>query len=187
MPAPIITSASLSFATQMPRAPASISFRATGGDLAVFRWGRTFTPASRSKQVRTLRSKTSRSTTSDGVSSSSAAIRDRSAHGPPGKTIGHTIFGGEPMPSLVNGVDFICVSTTDLTASREWYENVLGLEPSKLWRDSDPMGAEFETGSLTIALLDSAKLGIEARSNNHPIALHVDDVEAARAELESRG
>jgi catechol 2,3-dioxygenase-like lactoylglutathione lyase family enzyme len=91
------------------------------------------------------------------------------------------------MPSLVNGVDFICVSTTDLTASREWYENVLGLEPSKLWRDSDPMGAEFETGSLTIALLDSAKLGIEARSNNHPIALHVDDVEAARAELESRG
>jgi catechol 2,3-dioxygenase-like lactoylglutathione lyase family enzyme len=91
------------------------------------------------------------------------------------------------MPSLVTGVDFICVSTTDLTASREWYENVLGLEPSKLWRDSDPMGAEFETGSLTIALLDSAKLGIEARSNNHPIALHVDDVEAARGELESRG
>jgi catechol 2,3-dioxygenase-like lactoylglutathione lyase family enzyme len=91
------------------------------------------------------------------------------------------------MPSLVSGVDFICVCTTDLAASREWYENVLGLEPSKLWRESDPMGAEFETGSLTIALLDSAKLGIEVRANNHPIALHVDDVEAARGELESRG
>jgi catechol 2,3-dioxygenase-like lactoylglutathione lyase family enzyme len=91
------------------------------------------------------------------------------------------------MPGLVSGVDFICVSTTDLAASREWYENVLGLEPSKLWRESDPMGAEFETGSLTIALLDSAKLGIEVRANNHPIALHVDDVEAARGELESRG
>jgi catechol 2,3-dioxygenase-like lactoylglutathione lyase family enzyme len=91
------------------------------------------------------------------------------------------------MPDLVTGVDFICVSTKDLAAAREWYENVLGLERSKLWRDSDPMGAEFETGSLTIALLDSEKLGMEPRPNNHPIALHVDDVDAARAELESRG
>ena len=30
-------------------------------------------------------------------------------------------------------------------------------------------------------------MGLEYRTNNHPIALHVDDVEAARAELESRG
>jgi catechol 2,3-dioxygenase-like lactoylglutathione lyase family enzyme len=91
------------------------------------------------------------------------------------------------MPSLVSGVDFVCVSTKDLTAAREWYENVLGLERSKLWGEENPMGAEFETGSLTIALVDSQKLGIEPRANNHPIALHVDDVEAARGELESRG
>jgi predicted enzyme related to lactoylglutathione lyase len=91
------------------------------------------------------------------------------------------------MPSLVNGVDFVCVSTKDLSAAREWYENVLGLDRSKLWGEEDPMGAEFETGSLTIALVDSQKLGIEPRTNNHPIALHVDDVEAARGELESRG
>jgi len=91
------------------------------------------------------------------------------------------------MASLVSGVDFICVSTKDLTAAREWYENVLGLERSKLWGEEDPMGAEFETGNLTIALVDSQKLGIEQRTNNHPIALHVDDVETARGELESRG
>jgi catechol 2,3-dioxygenase-like lactoylglutathione lyase family enzyme len=91
------------------------------------------------------------------------------------------------MPDLVNGVDFVCVSTKDLTAAREWYENVLGLERSKLWGEENPMGAEFETGSLTIALVDSDKLGIEPRTNNHPIAFHVDDVEAARGELESRG
>jgi predicted enzyme related to lactoylglutathione lyase len=89
--------------------------------------------------------------------------------------------------SIVTGVDFICVSTTDLTAAREFYGNVLGLESSKVWRESDPMGAEFETGNLTIALLASEKLGIEPRPHNHPIALRVDDVEAARAELESRG
>lgn len=91
------------------------------------------------------------------------------------------------MPGLVNGVDFICVSTTDLAAAREWYGNVLGLEASKTWGQENPMGAEFESGSLTIALVDSKKLGIEPRTNNHPIAFHVDDVEAARAELESRG
>jgi catechol 2,3-dioxygenase-like lactoylglutathione lyase family enzyme len=91
------------------------------------------------------------------------------------------------MPDLVSGVDFICVSTKDLTAAREWYENVLGLERSKTWGQENPMGAEFETGSLTIALVDSEKLGMEPRTNNHPIALHVDDVEAARGELEARG
>jgi predicted enzyme related to lactoylglutathione lyase len=91
------------------------------------------------------------------------------------------------MPSLVSGVDFVCVSTKDLSAAREWYENVLGLERSKLWGEENPMGAEFETGSLTIALVDSDKLGIEPRTNNHPIAFHVDDVEVARGELESRG
>jgi catechol 2,3-dioxygenase-like lactoylglutathione lyase family enzyme len=91
------------------------------------------------------------------------------------------------MPSLVSGVDFVCVATKDLGASREWYENVLGLERSKLWGEADPMGAEFETGSLTVALVDSKKLGIDYHPNSHPIALHVDDVEAARAELESRG
>ena len=91
------------------------------------------------------------------------------------------------MTNLVTGVDFITVATKDLAAAREFYGTVLGLEPSAVWRESDPMGAEFETGSLTIALLDSAKLGIEFRASNHPIALHVEDVAAARAELEARG
>jgi catechol 2,3-dioxygenase-like lactoylglutathione lyase family enzyme len=91
--------------------------------------------------------------------------------------------------SLVNGVDFVCISTTDLPASMAFYENVLGLEPSNKWQrpGEDPIGAEFETGSLTLALVDSAKLGLEVRPNNHPIAMHVDDFDGAKAELESRG
>jgi catechol 2,3-dioxygenase-like lactoylglutathione lyase family enzyme len=88
---------------------------------------------------------------------------------------------------LVTGVDFVSVSTTDLAAAREFYGSVLGLPCSSVWRRDDPVGAEFETGTLTIALLDSAKLGLEFRANNHPIALHVEDVEVARAELEARG
>jgi catechol 2,3-dioxygenase-like lactoylglutathione lyase family enzyme len=88
---------------------------------------------------------------------------------------------------LVTGVDFVCLATRDLPAAREFYGRVLGLPCSSVWREADPVGAEYETGSLTLALLDSAALGIEYRPNNHPIALHVDDVAAARRELESRG
>ena len=91
--------------------------------------------------------------------------------------------------SIVNGVDFVCVATTDLAAAMDFYGDVLGLPRSTVWQRAgeDPVGAEFETGSLTIALLASATLGLEFRPNNHPIALRVDDVEAARAELASRG
>jgi catechol 2,3-dioxygenase-like lactoylglutathione lyase family enzyme len=90
---------------------------------------------------------------------------------------------------LVNGVDFLGICTSDLARSMDWYENVLGLEASKKWQrpGEDPIGAEFETGGLTLALMDSAKFGMEVRPNNHPLALHVDDFEAAKAELESRG
>src|SRR4051812_31533936 len=56
----------------MPAAPASSSSRATAGLFAVFRWGRTRTPASRAMHSRTFRSKTSRSTARHGVSSSSS-------------------------------------------------------------------------------------------------------------------
>jgi predicted enzyme related to lactoylglutathione lyase len=89
--------------------------------------------------------------------------------------------------SIVTGVDFVAVATTDLAAARKFYGDVLGLPCSAVWRETDPVGAEFETGTLTLALLNSQALGIEFHPNNHPIALHVDDVESARAELESRG
>ena len=87
--------------------------------------------------------------------------------------------------SLVTGVDFISVPTKDFDAAAEFYSKVLGLEVSKRW-GTMPAG-EFETGTLTIALMQSDAFGIEFQPHTHPIALHVDDVEAARAELESRG
>jgi predicted enzyme related to lactoylglutathione lyase len=91
--------------------------------------------------------------------------------------------------SLVTGVDFVSIPTEDLEATMEFYENVLGLEPSSVWQrpGHDPVGAEFETGTVTLALLACERLGIEFSPNAVPIALRVDDVPAARAELESRG
>jgi len=91
--------------------------------------------------------------------------------------------------SIVTGVDFVCVPTRDINAAMDFYGDVLGLESSKLWQrgDEEPMGAEFEPGTVTIALLNTEKLGIEFQANKAPLALQVDDVEAARTQLESRG
>jgi predicted enzyme related to lactoylglutathione lyase len=89
--------------------------------------------------------------------------------------------------SLVTGVDFVSVPTRDLDAAMEFYGDVLGLERSKTWGSEDPLGAEFETGTVTIAVILAERLGIEFQPNKVPIAFRVDDVEAARAELESKG
>ncbi len=85
----------------------------------------------------------------------------------------------------ITGVDFITVPTRDFETASAFYENVLGLERSKQWGQMP--AAEFETGTLTIAVMQSDAFGIEFERHSHPIALHVDDVEAARAELESQG
>ena len=87
--------------------------------------------------------------------------------------------------SLVTGVDFITVPTRDFEQASEFYATVLGLRLSARW-GSMPAG-EFETGTLTIAVMQSDAFGIEFQPHTHPIALHVDDVAAARAELEARG
>lgn len=86
---------------------------------------------------------------------------------------------------LVTGTDFVTVATRDFDAAAQFYGNVLGLPLSKRWGRM-PAG-EFETGTLTIAVMQSDAFGLEFRANNHPIALRVDDVAAVRRELEGRG
>lgn len=90
-----------------------------------------------------------------------------------------------PPAPLITGTDFITVSTKDLEAAVGFYGGVLGLQESKRWGQMP--AAEFETGNLTIALMQSDAFGIEFRANNHPIELRVDDFDVAYSELESRG
>ncbi len=87
--------------------------------------------------------------------------------------------------SLVTGTDFITVATRDYDEAAKFYGEVLGLPFSKRWGRM-PAG-EFETGNLTIAVMQSDAFGVDFQTNNHPIALHVDDFEGAKAELASRG
>jgi extradiol dioxygenase family protein len=85
----------------------------------------------------------------------------------------------------VSGVDFICVPVTDIEKAREFYGEVLGLESGKQWGDMP--GFEYETGNLTVAVMQSDAFGQEFAPHTHPVALHVDDVAAAREELEGKG
>lgn len=96
-----------------------------------------------------------------------------------------------------------CVSapTTDLAAAVDLYEKrarrpptvtpstrlSAAAGPPPTARPSTRLSAEFETGTVTLALLACERLGIEFQPNKVPIALQVQDVEAARAELQSRG
>ena len=87
--------------------------------------------------------------------------------------------------TLITGTDFITVATQDFDRAIEFYGGVLGLPESKRWGNMP--GVEFETGNLTIAIMQSDAFGLEFRAHNHPIEFRVDDVPAARSELESRG
>jgi predicted enzyme related to lactoylglutathione lyase len=90
---------------------------------------------------------------------------------------------------LVTGVDFVSLPTEDIERAIEFYGEVLGLERGKLWQGNreKPLGAEFETGTVTIAVIDAGKIGIPFQANRVPVALHVEDVAAARAQLEAKG
>ena len=86
---------------------------------------------------------------------------------------------------LVSGVDFIAIPTADYEASSAFYRDVLGLPFRKQWGKM-PAG-EFQVGNLTIALMQSDAFGLQFAPGNTPVALHVEDVAAAREALEGQG
>ncbi len=85
----------------------------------------------------------------------------------------------------VTGTDFVTVFVRDFDSASDFYGGVLGLECSVNYGRIP--GGEFETGNLTLQVMDSASVGIEFEPSKHPIALHVDDVEGTRGALEERG
>lgn len=85
----------------------------------------------------------------------------------------------------VTGVDFVVVGTTDFDRAEKFYGDTLGLERSKRWGNMP--AREFETGNLTLAVMQMDAFGQEFKPSNQPIALRVDDVGAARERLEAEG
>lgn len=86
---------------------------------------------------------------------------------------------------IVSRVDFVSVPTRDLGAAVAFYGDTLGLECSVHIPERN--FAEFETGNVTLSVWSPEAMGMEFVAQANPVALHVDDVAAARAELEARG
>ena len=89
-------------------------------------------------------------------------------------------------PTVVTGVDYVSVPTRDLERAVAFYGETLGL-PRSVYRPERHF-AEFETGTVTLSVVDPERMGIGSfQPNANHIALQVEDVAAARATLEERG
>jgi predicted enzyme related to lactoylglutathione lyase len=78
------------------------------------------------------------------------------------------------------------VPTRDLERAVAFYGETLGLHRS-VYRPERNF-AEFETGTVTLSVVNPERMGIGSfQANANHIALHVEDVAAARAKLEERG
>jgi catechol 2,3-dioxygenase-like lactoylglutathione lyase family enzyme len=83
---------------------------------------------------------------------------------------------------MITKLDFIAVPSTDADRTRAFYVDTLGLRPD------DNAKYEFWVGETCFGIWEPAKMGFEfAPQNNGHFALHVDDVAAAKAELEAKG
>ena len=87
--------------------------------------------------------------------------------------------------AFVSGTDFVCIPTQDFERAKRFYGEVLGLPFAKQWGKMP--AAEFETGNLTLAVMQMDAFGQEFSPNVAPIALAVDDVAKVKEDLESKG
>ena len=83
---------------------------------------------------------------------------------------------------MITRLDFVGIPTQDPERARAFYVDTLGLRPD------DHARFEVWAGDTCFGIWEPARVGMpfQPQKNAHP-ALHVDDVAAARAELEAKG
>lgn len=86
---------------------------------------------------------------------------------------------------LVTGVDFVALPTHDVEAAVAFYGDTLRL-PRRSYMPERGF-AEFQAGNLTIGIMSPERMGMEYHAARNAIALHVEDMRAARSELEQAG
>ena len=86
------------------------------------------------------------------------------------------------MASPIGRVDSVGIPSSNTERSRAFYVDTLGFRPDE--RSSN----EFWVGETCFGIWEPARFGAEFQPQANSIALlHVDDVAAARAELEAKG
>ena len=83
---------------------------------------------------------------------------------------------------MISSIDFVAIPSQDPERARSFYVDTLGLRPDDHGR------FEVWAGQTCFGIWEPARLGMTfAPQKNGHIALHVDDVAAARTQLEGRG
>ena len=83
---------------------------------------------------------------------------------------------------MIASLDFVAIPSRDADRSAQFYAEVLGLR-----RDPKAQN-EFWVGETCCAIWEPDKMGgTFAPQKNAHLALHVDDIDASRAELEAKG
>ncbi len=83
---------------------------------------------------------------------------------------------------MISKLDFVGIPSRDAERSRTFYVETLGLRADERSR------FEFWVGETCFGIWEPERFGMQfaPQKNAHP-ALHVDDVQARRAELEAKG
>jgi len=89
--------------------------------------------------------------------------------------------------TIITGVDFVSIPTQDLERAAEFYGGTLGLHRSVYMPERN--FAEFETGTVTLSVVNPEKMGIgDFKPNANHLSLHVEDVAEARLQaIRQRG
>ena len=86
------------------------------------------------------------------------------------------------LASPITSVDIVGVPSQDTARSREFYVETLGCRPD------ERAANEFWIGDTCFGIWEPARFGGEFEPQKNGIALlHVEDVDAARKELEAKG
>ena len=83
----------------------------------------------------------------------------------------------------VERTDFVSVPVQDMERAKRFYSETLGIHSPNL----DEGWPEFETGNVSLYLVDPTAFGQEFARHTAHIALRVPDVEGERARLEEAG
>ncbi len=83
---------------------------------------------------------------------------------------------------MITGLDFVAIPSTDTVRSRAFYVDTLGLRPDSRAE------SEFWVGETCFGIWEPEASGFEfAPQKTSQLALHVEDVAAAKSELEAKG
>jgi catechol 2,3-dioxygenase-like lactoylglutathione lyase family enzyme len=83
----------------------------------------------------------------------------------------------------VERVDFVSVLTRDIARAKAFYAGTLGLEVES----EGASDLELRCGQVTLDVFDPSSIGQAFAPSPAGLALRVEDVDAARAELEAKG